>query len=205
MRVEVAAAPGIDLNARHASGADQLGIDRCLLIALDYGEWQPRLQRLDGLHEKCGFAGARARYEVQRENPSSCEAIPILLRVKIVFRQYVLFDAHQVMGDMSCVRVARVVALIDLVAATAYAAHGASPSRNVSMWWGRLFDILAHLVAHEMHDPLLQFVESLRLYHLLMAREAATALEFSDDVLADNSWVPRHKDDAVCQEDRFFQ
>jgi hypothetical protein len=69
MRVEVAALAGIDLHRRRAGRADAFGVAAGLLVALDDGDRQLSLQRLDGTAEQAGLSRTGAGDQIEREDP----------------------------------------------------------------------------------------------------------------------------------------
>ena len=89
-RVEMAALAGVDLDRGRAGGADAVGVEAGLLVALDHGHVQAglaRLERLDGGAQQRGLARAGAGDEVERGHTVRLEVRAVLLRHAVVGAQ----------------------------------------------------------------------------------------------------------------------
>ncbi len=92
--VEVAALAGVDLQRRHAGGADALGVVGGLLVAFDDVDGDLVLQQLDGLAEQGRLARAGAGDEVEGEDAALVEPGAVGVGVGVVLGQDVLLDLH---------------------------------------------------------------------------------------------------------------
>ena len=90
VRVQVAGAAGRDLDRRDALGADALGIILGLQVALDHGDAQFSLERLDRCLQQAGLAGARRRHQVDGEHAVAVEMFAVVQRLMIVLAEQVL-------------------------------------------------------------------------------------------------------------------
>jgi hypothetical protein len=71
VRVEMAALAGIDLQCGNAGRANSFGVATGLLVALDDGHRQPRLQQLDGAAEQAGLSRTGAGNQLSAKIPCS--------------------------------------------------------------------------------------------------------------------------------------
>ena len=155
MGVEVTAAPGVDLHCGHARGADALGVDGGLLIALDNGDRQPDFNSSMVLTSSVVLPEPGLETRLIAKTPASRQALAVLSRKGVVPGEDVLLDAHEVMR-MACRLVVVTCArdcgdarggddgrhvMLALVTATAYAAHGSfSSGWTVQCVCSRLFE-----------------------------------------------------------------
>ena len=98
VRVEVAALARVHLHGGGAGGADAVGVERRLLVALDHAHRESTLERLDRAHQQRRLARARARHEVQREDAAIGERPPVPVGVGIVPGEDVLLDPDDALG-----------------------------------------------------------------------------------------------------------
>jgi len=89
-RVEVATLAGVDLDRGGAGGADAVGVEAGLLVALDHRDVQAGrvlFQRFDGRAEQRGLARAGAGDQVERGHAVRFEVRPVLLRHAVIGAQ----------------------------------------------------------------------------------------------------------------------
>jgi hypothetical protein len=88
---------GVDLQRRSAGGADALGVEAGLLVALDDAHRHrlgQGLQRGDRAHQQAGLAGAGAGHQVEGQNAPLGEPAAVVGGEAIVFGEDVLLDLH---------------------------------------------------------------------------------------------------------------
>ena len=95
MGIEVAASSGVDLDRRHAGGADALGIVGGFLVALDNTNWNRLAQRPRGRHQERRLARPRARQQIECEQAVVGEPPPVGVGVGVVLRQDTGLDFDQ--------------------------------------------------------------------------------------------------------------
>ncbi|OIQ98697.1 hypothetical protein GALL_191970 [mine drainage metagenome] len=94
LRVEMAAAAGVDLDRAGAGGADPLGVAVGLLVALDHCDRQAAAQQLYGPDQQRGLARARAGDQVQGEDAEPGQALTVRSGEGVVLGQDILLDLH---------------------------------------------------------------------------------------------------------------
>jgi hypothetical protein len=82
----------------HAGGADALGVEAGLLVALDHRHRHFAAQQVDGAGQQGGFAGAGAGNQVQGENAVAGKILAVGLGVGVVLGQDVLFHQDPTRG-----------------------------------------------------------------------------------------------------------
>jgi hypothetical protein len=103
--IEMAALASVDLYRRGACGPDAFGIVAGLLIALDDGNLELALERLDGLDQQGGFAGPGTRNQIQGKYALGGKLIAVLRGIGIILRQDVLFELDRSLAARCLVRV----------------------------------------------------------------------------------------------------
>ena len=94
-RVQVAALAGVDLDGGRTRGADAVGVEAGLLIALDHRHGQVGcvlFERLDGGAQQRGLARSGAGDQVQRAHAMRGKVRAVLRGNGVVGAQHILFD-----------------------------------------------------------------------------------------------------------------
>ncbi len=94
-RVQVATLAGIDLDGRGTGGADTVGVEAGLLVALNHRHCQAGcvlFEGMDGGAQQRGFARTGAGHQVQRTHAMRGKVGAVLRGHSVVGAQHILFD-----------------------------------------------------------------------------------------------------------------